>query len=140
MIYKTIQHILIKFLFAAIVLALSVGSASGADIQMEVFYLTHRPALEVVRKVENVATEFSNVVLKKYSFDDPAAEKLLKQYDLREHMPVAILINGENSFTVKEQKIRLRNFPKGDAFVPMFAGEWDYADLRAILQEMSGGK
>jgi hypothetical protein len=140
MIRKIIQHILITFLFAAVVLALPVGSAFGADIQIEVFYLPHRPAMEVVSKVENVAAEFNIIDLKKYSFDDPGAEKLLKQYDLREHMPVAIFINGENSFTVNGQMIRLRNFPKGEAFVPMFAGEWDYADLRAILQEMSGGK
>ena len=140
MIRKTIRQILIKFMFAAVFLALPLGTAFGADIQMEIFYLPHRPAMEVVGKIENIAAEFSSVVFKKYSFDDPAAEKFLKKYGLRDHMPVAIFINGKISFTVNGQKIRLQNFPKGDAFVPMFAGEWDYADLRALLQEMSGGK
>ncbi len=140
MIRTIILHVLIMLLFASVVLALPAGSAFGADIRMEVFYLPHRPAMAVVDKVEDVATEFNHVVFKKYSFADPAAEKLIKKYTLQEHMPVAIFINGENSFTVNGQKVRLRNFPKGDAFVPTFAGEWDYGDVRAILEELSGGK
>ena len=131
-----IKHIIIIIFIAVF----SAATVMAAGKKVEIFYLPHRPAMEVVSKVENVAAEFNIIGLKKYSFDDPGAEKLLKQYDLREHMPVAIFINGENSFTVNGQMIRLRNFPKGDAFVPMFAGEWDYADLRAILQEMRGGK
>jgi hypothetical protein len=121
-------------------LALQAPAAYAAEIQMEIFYLPHGPAQAVVSEVEKVAAEFKNIVIKKYSFEDPATEKLQKIYNLTGHMPVAIFINAQNSFTVKGQKISLQNFPKGNAFVPMFAGEWDYADLRVILQKVSGGK
>jgi hypothetical protein len=139
MIRRTILYSVMMFSFVA-PLALQSPSACAADILMEIFYLPHRPAQAVVSEVEKVAAEFKNIAINKYSFEDPATEKLLKKYNLTDHMPVAIFINGQNSFTVNGQKISLRNFTKGNAFVPMFAGEWDYADLRVILQEISGGK
>jgi hypothetical protein len=139
MIRRTILYTVMIFSFVTI-LALQSLAAYAADIQMEIFYLPHGPAQAVVSEVEKVAAEFKNIAINKYSFEDPATEKLLKKYNLTDHMPVAIFINGQNSFTVNGQKISLRNFTKGNAFVPMFAGEWDYADLRVILQEISGGK
>lgn len=131
---KTLVYLLAFTLF------FQAGQALAADTLIDIFFLPHRPALAVVSEVEKVAAEFNNIVIKKYSFEDPATKKLLKKYNLTGHMPVAIFINGQNTFTVKGKKIRLRNFTKGNAFVPMFAGEWDYTDLRIILQEISGGR
>ena len=139
MIRRTILYTVMMFSFVT-AQALQSPAAYAADIQMEIFYLPHGPAQAVVSEVEKVAAEFKNIVIKKYSFEDPATEKLQKKYNLTGHMPVAIFINTQNSFTVKGQRISLQNFPKGNAFVPMFAGEWDYADLRVILQKVSGGK
>jgi hypothetical protein len=128
------------FFLLAFFLVFQAEQAMAADTVMEIFFLPHRPAVAVVNEVEKVATEFDGMVIKKYSFDDPASARLVKKYNLTTHMPVAIFINGQNRFTVDGHKISLRNFPKGNSFVPMFAGEWDYADLRAILKEVSGEK
>lgn len=135
-----LQHAVKLFLLTTVFLVYAAQAACAAAIHLEIFYLPHRPALAVVSEVEKVAAEFNNIVIDKYNFDDPDIDKLLKKYSLTEHMPVAIFINGQNRFTVNGQQVSLRNFPKGNAFVPMFAGEWDYADLRIILQEISGGK
>jgi len=139
MVYRTTLYTVMLFALVS-TLAMLTQTARGADIEMEIFYLPHRPAEAVVAKVEQVAAEFNNVNLKKFSFADPGAEKLLKKYNLRDHMPVAIFINGKNNFIVNGNRMNLRNFPKGDPFVPMFAGEWDYKDLRLILTEISGEK
>lgn len=112
----------------------------AADIEMEIFYLPHRPALNVVDKVENLAADFANVTIHKYDFDDTKSSHLVKKYQITEHMPVAIFINGKNNFTINGHEVRLQNFPKGDSFVPMFSGEWDYTDLKAILTDLSGEK
>jgi hypothetical protein len=110
----------------------------AADIAIEIFYLPHPPAMAVVTKVEQVAGEFIDVSIKKYSFDDPNSRKMVEKYRLTDHMPVAVFINGQDSFTIDGRVLRLRNFPKGDAFVPTLAGEWDYADLRRILAGLAG--
>lgn len=128
------------FLLLSLTMFFQAGQVLAADILLDIFFLPHRPAQEVVAEAEKVAAEFKNIVIKKHSFDDPATKKLQKKYNLTGHMPVAIFINGQNTFTVKGKKISLRNFTKGNAFVPMFAGEWDYSDLRIILKKISGGK
>ena len=120
--------------------AFPVLPVTAAGINLEIFYLPHRPAMVVVDKVEQVAKEFADVTIHKYSFDDPKNHTLLEKYKLTGHIPVAIFINGENNFTVKGRVIHFRNFPKGDAFVPTLAGEWDYDDLRALLRNMAGEK
>ena len=135
------MHSLKKILGGMMLLGLVWGwqpaSAQAADIEMEIFYLPHRPAQNVVAKVEEIAAEFANVTIRKYNFDDPGSKGLLEKYGLTEHMPVAIFVNGKDRFTVNGHEVRLRNFPKGDSFVPTFAGEWDYPDLRAILTSLS---
>ena len=120
-----------------LVLVPQAESAWAGDILMEIFFLPHRPAMAVVDEVEKVAAEFAGVVVRTYSFDDPSSGKLVEKYDLAGHMPVAIFIDGKNRFRLAEHTVSLRNFPKGNDFVPMFAGEWDYDDLRAILREKS---
>ena len=130
----------ILFYLMALTLFFQAGQVRAADTLVDIFFLPHRPAQAVVSEVEKVVAEFPNVVIQKYSFEDPGTDKLLKKYNLTGHMPVAIFVNGQNSFTVNGKKISLRNFPKGDAFVPMFAGEWGYDDLRFILQEVRGEK
>ena len=114
--------------------------AQAADIEMEIFFLPHRPALNVVDQVERLAAEFTNVKVHKYNFEDPAVKGLLKKYRLTEHMPVAIFINGRDHFSVNGNDLQLRNFPKGDSFVPTYSGDWDYPDLRKILSSLSEEK
>lgn len=121
-----------------LLLSLQTASVQAGALVMEIFYLPHRPAVAVVDKVEEVASEFENVNVRKYDFEDPGTKKMLKKYGIAGHMPVAIFIDGQDSFTVGGRNVKLRNFPKGNAFVPTFAGEWEYDDLRSILTEMAG--
>ena len=138
MIRLRIRYTALIFWLVLILPTFVVSAASDTDIRMEIFYLPHPPALAVVSEVEIIAAEFKDVTITKYSFENPDVAKLLKKYNLTDHMPVAIFINGQNDFTVNGQKIGLRNFPKGNTFVPTFAGAWDYSDLRIIMQELSG--
>lgn len=127
--------------FFAMALFFQAGQTLAEDPTLiEILFLPHPPAMAVVSKVEKVAAEFNNIVIKKYNFEDPATKKIMKKYNLTGHMPIAVFINGQNTFTVKGEKISLRNFTRGNSFVPMFAGEWDYDDLRLILKKIDGAK
>jgi hypothetical protein len=117
----------------ALAFASGPSSAGDAPVLVEIFYLPHRPAEAVVRDVEGVASRFKGVTVRKYSFEDPGSRKLLEKYGLRDHTPIAIFINGKNEFTVGGMSISLRNFPRGNSFVPMFEGGWTYGDNEGIL-------
>ena len=114
----------------------STDKIRDKDIVMEIFFLPHAPALRVVDKVEEIASIYEGIIVKKYDFEDPKTKKILKKYKINGHIPVAIVINGQSLFVVKGKEIRLWNFPKGDAFVPIYSGEWDYPDLHTILQDI----
>jgi hypothetical protein len=135
---RTIKQILSLMVLLCLAFAWKTVPALAGDTEMEIFYLPHRPAMNVVGKVVNLAAKFTNVTVRKYSFDDPASKRLVEKYQLTEHMPVAIFINGKDRFVVNGHELRLRNFPKGDSFVPTLSGEWDYPDLTAILTSLSG--
>ena len=96
---------------------------------VEIFYLPHGPALAVVDKIDPIIAKFPDFKVVKYNFDEPANKNIIAGYNLINHYPVAIFIGSENSFTVDGKKISLVNFPKGDAFIPSFEGEWTYEDL-----------
>jgi len=137
---KTKYGIKLLFTFLVSLLLFQTGPVFASNTEIEIFYLAHRPAVAVVDKIDKIVAEFNDIVTRKYNFEDPASKKLLKKYKLSGHMPVAIYINGKNNFTIDGKKIQFRNFPKGDAFVPTFAGEWNYSDLRTLLTNIGGGK
>ncbi len=123
-------------------LACMAGRAGAEDaaVLVEIFYLPHRPAEAVVKDVEGIVAQFNGITLSKYNFEDPNSRKLLEKYGLKEHMPVAIFINGKNEFLVDGKSISLRNFPKGNTFVPMFEGSWTYGDVKAVLESATKGR
>ncbi|MCL4378793.1 MAG: hypothetical protein M1409_10555 [Actinobacteria bacterium] len=114
-----------------------VSQSQTTPYTVEIFYLTHAPAVAIVKKVEPIIAEFPKFQVKEYSFDDPAAKDLINKYNLTEHMPIAIFIGGKDTFEIGGKKIELKNFPKGDAFVPDFEGNWSYEDLRSVLKSIS---
>jgi hypothetical protein len=118
----------------------AASSAFADAVLVEVFYLPHRPAEAVVQKIDQTLAGIDGLLMKKYSFEDPSAGKLIKKYKLFNHMPVAVFINGKDTHTVDGIEVVFRNFPKGDAFVPTFEGGWSYGDLRKTAEKISGGK
>ncbi|MBN1957538.1 MAG: hypothetical protein JW773_04980 [Desulfuromonadales bacterium] len=119
-------------LLASLAVSLQPGRAEAAEL-VEIFYLPHRPAEAVVKDVERIVAKFPGVATKKFSFEDAANRNLLKKYGLTTHMPIAVFIDGKNEFTIEGRSFQLKNFPKGNAFVPMFEGSWTYQDIETIL-------
>jgi hypothetical protein len=100
---------------------------------VEIFYLPHAPAEAIVQKVEPIVAKHPDYTVKKYDFEDPTNKQKIAQYKMTSHAPIAVFIGGKNSFTIDGKTISLINFPKGDAFIPSFEGEWSYEDLEKIL-------
>jgi hypothetical protein len=138
MFIRPVDAIIIAVVFVAAVIGPATASAASGTV--EIFYLPHPPAEAVVRDVESVLEKHGGFKVVKYSFDDPRNKKLLAQYNLREHMPLVIFINGRNEFSLGKRKVVFKNFPKGNSFVPMFEGNWSYQDLESVLSSDGKGK
>lgn len=102
---------------------------------VEIFYLPHPPAEAIVNKVEAVLVQYPEFKVIKYDFTDKVSEQKMQAYGVTDHTPIAIFINGTNTFNIEDRIISLVNFPRGDAFVPTLEGAWNYEDLTKILSE-----
>lgn len=112
-----------------------LASKLASDRLVEIFYLPHPPAEAIVDEVEKVLAKYPDFSVVKYDFTDSANNQKMQEYGLVDHTPVAIFINGTNTFKVEDRNISLVNFPRGDAFVPTLEGTWNYDDLDQILAE-----
>jgi hypothetical protein len=108
---------------------------STSDKLVEIFYLPHPPAQAIVTEVEQVLAQYPDYAVTKYDFTDPENEQKMQAYGVTDHTPIAIFINGTNTFDVEGNSISLVNFPRGDAFVPTLEGTWNYEDLSKILAQ-----
>ena len=129
-----------QWIIAAVSIFLYVATSAAAADVVEIFYLPHPPAMAVVGDVEAVLKKHSDVKVEKYNFEDPATRKMLEKYHIKNHMPVAVFINGKDEFVIGKRKVLFENFPKGNAFVPMFEGNWSYQDIETVLKTQSRGK
>jgi len=123
-----------SFILIMLLFSTSALIAANNKVTVEIFYLPHPPALKVVDRVETLLRNhaISNII--KYNLDDKKNETEIKNHDMKGHTPVTIFINGKNQFQLDSQTVILTNFPKSDAFVPMFKGDWDYPQLDEILR------
>jgi hypothetical protein len=139
MLIKT-SNVIVLAAIVSLFAALGLTRAIAASNLVEIFYLPHPPAEAVVRDVEAVLKKYSQFKVEKYSFEDPKSRKLLSKYNIREHMPVVIFVNGKSEFVIGNKKVIFKNFPKGNAFVPTFEGNWSYQDFESILMAIVRGK
>ncbi len=127
-------------IIAALIVMLAFATGFAASNTVEIFYLPHPPAEAVVKDVETILKKYGEFKVVKYNFDDPKSQSLMKKYNIRDHKPIAIFINGKSEFMIGNRKVIFENFQKGNNFAPMFEGDWTYQDLEKVLQAVSRGK
>jgi len=109
-------------------------TAAAKKNLVEIFYLPHPPAQAIVQKVEAILKNHPKYTGRKYNFFDAANKQKIADYKISEHSPIIIFIAGQSVFTIGNRTVNLKNFPKGDAFVPTFEGDWNYDDLEQLLK------
>jgi len=102
---------------------------------VEIFHLSHAPAVAVVKKVEEIIKKYPEYTVTEYDFDNKNNNAKVAEYGLEGHMPVAIFIGGKNIFDINGKQVSFQNFPKGDSFIPGFEGPWSYSNLEQVLAD-----
>jgi len=139
MLIKT-RNLIVLTTIVSLFAILGLTRAMAASNLVEIFYLPHPPAEAVVKDIEGIIRKYSRFKVEKYSFEDSRSRKLLSKYNIREHMPVVIFVNGKSEFVIGNKKVIFKNFPKGNTFVPTFEGNWSYQDFESILPAVVRGK
>lgn len=134
---KTNKFFLLFFAFVT-AFGFSVQSATSEidDVKVTIFYLSHPPAVAVLREVEKILNKYPEIKIEKFDLESSDGKDAIKKYNVRGHLPIMFFINGQSEFELEGKKILFKNFPKKDAFLPHFSGDWDYEDIEKVLKKV----
>jgi hypothetical protein len=149
---RWVQHSLVGLLFAvlAFTLAACQGAASSAastksggttnGVKVEVVYLNHPPVRPILDQINQVLAGYGDKVLvTRYDFDTPEGGAFAKKNGLTGHLPLAIFIDGSESFDLSGRKVKFESFPQGGGMMGMVPdGAWSINDLDAVLKTKVG--
>ena len=114
-------------------------SASTGKPSVDILYLNHGPVLAVLQQVDPVLAAYGDQIqVNRYDFDTQEGAAFAKKMGINQHMPLAIYINGSDTFDLNGRKITFESFPQGAGTAIMAAGSWTFADLDAALKQATG--
>jgi len=125
--------------------ALPVGSSSAAPastplppgtIAVDIIALNHPPLRPVLTEVDQLLAPYgAKVHVTHYDFDTPQGADFAKRKGLTGHIPLAIFVNGQDTFTLAGRKLNFVSFPQGEGTGMVADGQWTMADLDAVLKQ-----
>jgi hypothetical protein len=123
---KSIVAILILLLLPALAL-------SAKPVQVEVLYMNHGPLQPTLQKLDKLLSGYgSKISVIRYDFESPEGEQFMTRKGIKEHMPLAIWIDGRNTVPIDTRKITFAGFPTGSG-PAFFQGKWTLDDLKKCL-------
>ena len=125
--------------FIALALAACAGSPSSTPgvVTVDILFLNHPPVREVLTQVDAVLAVYGDKgSVTRYDFDTPEGAAFAKQKGLTGHVPLAIFVNGSQTFDVNGRKVTFESFPQGAGTGMVPDGAWAVADLESVLQSI----
>lgn len=135
-------------LMIGVILALTAcGSATPAPVvpaqsdtvTVDIIYLNHPPVLPVLDEVEAVVQPYGDKVkVTRYDFDTSEGAAFAKKMGITGHDPLAIFVNGSQSFKLDNRTVTFNSFPQGAGTGMVPDGAWTIDDLDAVLKIVTG--
>jgi ABC-type glycerol-3-phosphate transport system substrate-binding protein len=125
--------------------ALPIGASSAppagtplppGTVTVDIVALNHPPLRPVLAEVDQLLTPYgAKVHVTHYDFDTPQGADFAKRKGLTGHVPLAIFINGQDTFTLAGRKLNFVSFPQGEGTGMVADGQWTMADLDTVLKQ-----
>ena len=118
-----------------------VASAYAAKpARVEVLYMNHGPLMDTLARMKSVFSSFGDKIsVAWYDFESKEGEDFMAQKGINQHVPLVIWIDGNQVVKLGQKQIKFVGFPTGAG--PMFfQGKWTIDDLKAALDQVTGGK
>jgi ABC-type glycerol-3-phosphate transport system substrate-binding protein len=112
--------------------------ASGTAT-VEIVSLNHPPVRPVLDQVDALLKPYgAKVKVTRYDFDTPEGAAFAQKMGLTGHDPLAIFVNGSQSFNLDGRTVTFNSFPQGGGTGMVPDGAWTVADLEAVLKKVTG--
>jgi hypothetical protein len=112
--------------------------ASGTAT-VEIVFLNHPPVRPVLDQVDALLKPYgAKVKVTRYDFDTPDGAAFAQKMGLTGHDPLAIFVNGSQSFNLDGRTVTFNSFPQGGGTGMVPDGAWTVTDLDAVLKKVTG--
>jgi hypothetical protein len=135
------KSILASVAIALLVLLSSPMTGRSANpVVVDVLYMNHGPLRPTVEQIRQILSGYGDKVSSSwYDFESKEGEKFMAQKGLKQHIPLAIWVNGKPAVSVEGKNVELMGFPSGSGPAP-FQGKWTMEDLRKALDQLTDKK
>lgn len=133
-------------LTAMLVMTACSGAASSSAftstlapgvVAVDIVFLNHPPVRDVLTQVDPVLAAYgAKVSVTRYDFDTPEGAAFAEKKGLTGHSPLAIFVNGAQTFDVDGRTVTFESFPQGAGTGVVPDGAWTVADLDSVLQSL----
>jgi hypothetical protein len=115
----------------------SWGCGNGPRGTVDVFHKDRPPALKALAKTDSILAEYSGQFeIAHHLITDEETEPLIKKFGLpSSHFPFAIVINGNFSAMVGDEKIDFVHFPLFMHGIGRHEGNWSMEHLELVLRD-----
>lgn len=132
----TRRHFIISI--AAAMLSIASGLSRAAQPSIEIVAMAPHPPVQSALKPlrEWLAKQGGKLQVAEIDAESPQGVKRLASIGLAGHVPIAILIDGKQQYRRKDgSMVTFVNFPAVKESPPGARGDWQIADVQAVLTE-----
>ncbi|MCL4394594.1 MAG: hypothetical protein M1482_07300 [Chloroflexi bacterium] len=117
--------------------AAPVVPAPTGTATVEIVYLSHPPVLPILKEIDSVLKPYGDKVkVTRYDFDTTEGAAFAQKKGLTGHDPLAIFVNGSQSFKLDGRTVTFNSFPQGGGTGMVPDGAWSVADLDSVLKQI----
>jgi len=108
-------------------------------VTVDIVYLNHPPVLPILEEIDATLKPYGErVTVNRYDFDTPEGAAFAKKMGIAGHDPLAIFVNGSQSFDLGGRTVTFNSFPQGGGTGMVAEGAWTVADLDTVLKSIVG--
>ena len=127
-------------LMALCLFFIPAAALPAPPVSVEILYMNHGPLQQTIRGIRELCNGYGKALtVSWYDFDSPEGEKFMAKKGVRQHTPLVVWIAGKSTVKANGKEIQFVGFPTGSG-PASFQGKWTLDDLRAALDQSTGGK
>jgi len=116
-----------------------VVPAQSDTVTVDIIYLNHPPVIAVLDQVDAVLQPYGDMIkIVRYDFDTTEGATFAEKMGITGHDPLAIFVNGSQSFNLDGRTVIFNSFPQGAGTGMVPDGAWTTDDLDAVLKIVTG--
>ena len=134
------KRIALYGLMALFLFFVPLTADSAQPVQVEILYMNHGPLQPILKDLNDLCAMYGKgIIVSRYDFESPEGERFMSRKGIRQHIPLAIWVDGKSTFPLKGKEITFMGFPTGSG-PAFFQGKWTIDDLREALDQLTHKK